>query len=844
MEIKKIVEGMTATEVAQVIDDNFKAAEADKANVNASIAKLTETVETNKTETDTKLSELGSQVIYDAIQRRPYYINDNGVWAKNATHIVIPVLPNSEVEYTAENQTRCYYTCLKSYSNPVLGETADKTGNARRYNSSGTLSVPSDGNFIVFEEVSAITSIKIFGIELIGGYSRYIELIAKKLVEQGETITSINNVIASIINDVRSYMLYPNFGFNISKSIEDGSFSTGNGLLIPVKAGAYVKINNSNNYIYMAFLSDYSESQQTPTFADGYSSTRYRPGNEWSGYAPNYAKYLWINIYSSTVLTGVYVNGLNVYGYSIPETIESTNEKIKDLQVNKQSPIFSPITIGEIVNHMSLSNGVLSGNNDYIACVDFLNVEDYDANGNIEFIDTLNRTNLYNVHYYTSKSEASFISAASTSESNKVAIPYTAKYFRFSIRDEQRSGDIATIGQDTIYLIGKVKQYFGDIKRHSDSVYDLNEDAHKALVSGKYIVKNYPVSGYDAMLSFLIMTDIHSDWESFERGIQYANDENLVDAVFVLGDVCESPNWLRNYDYPTEALRCTKPVLTIPGNHEIANGDGNPALTDNEYFEYFYNSAMIAHNGDIHDAGKPYWYRDFSKTYTLENNTSVTKNIRIIGLDQTQYCEAESRNDWVINQDQVDWLVNILDNTPQDYYLIILSHSVLETNENLEPVECKFTPTYYDSARHAAPHFSDNPSFFTKLVRAWMQGTSINETATNIIGGGIVSVNHTFSTARNGKFIGFVGGHSHRDCVATIIEETTYSEPMYQFVFQCTSSEQKQQGGDIGRESFGKMKDCLTVLTYDWFNNSIKLVRVGADMTSAMTKRDFDMIKK
>lgn len=58
MEIKKIVEGMTATEVAQVIDDNFKAAEAEKANktdVNASIFKLTETVESNKTETDAKI---------------------------------------------------------------------------------------------------------------------------------------------------------------------------------------------------------------------------------------------------------------------------------------------------------------------------------------------------------------------------------------------------------------------------------------------------------------------------------------------------------------------------------------------------------------------------------------------------------------------------------------------------------------------------------------------------------------------------------------------------------------------------------------------------------------------
>lgn len=47
MEVKKIVEGMTATQVAQVIDDNFKGLNEEKAN---------------KVETDEKLSELGSKV--------------------------------------------------------------------------------------------------------------------------------------------------------------------------------------------------------------------------------------------------------------------------------------------------------------------------------------------------------------------------------------------------------------------------------------------------------------------------------------------------------------------------------------------------------------------------------------------------------------------------------------------------------------------------------------------------------------------------------------------------------------------------------------------------------------
>ena len=90
MEVKKIVEGMTAPEVAQVIDENFKALnnekanksvvdakfellvnmsnqleteKADKATTEENFANLEETIATNKESADTKLSELGSEVI-------------------------------------------------------------------------------------------------------------------------------------------------------------------------------------------------------------------------------------------------------------------------------------------------------------------------------------------------------------------------------------------------------------------------------------------------------------------------------------------------------------------------------------------------------------------------------------------------------------------------------------------------------------------------------------------------------------------------------------------------------------------------------------------------------------
>ena len=76
MNIKEIVEGMTAPQVAQVIKDNFNEVDKDKANktdLNKSISDLASVVEANKTDltkkidnnkedTDEKLSELGSKI--------------------------------------------------------------------------------------------------------------------------------------------------------------------------------------------------------------------------------------------------------------------------------------------------------------------------------------------------------------------------------------------------------------------------------------------------------------------------------------------------------------------------------------------------------------------------------------------------------------------------------------------------------------------------------------------------------------------------------------------------------------------------------------------------------------
>lgn len=100
MNIKEIVEGMTAPQVAQVIKDNFNEVDKDKANktdLNKSISDLASVVEANKTDltkkidnnkedTDEKLSELGSKSAHRKMQG--YADPTNGVILKGGDYSI------------------------------------------------------------------------------------------------------------------------------------------------------------------------------------------------------------------------------------------------------------------------------------------------------------------------------------------------------------------------------------------------------------------------------------------------------------------------------------------------------------------------------------------------------------------------------------------------------------------------------------------------------------------------------------------------------------------------------------------------------------------------------------
>jgi len=499
--------------------------------------------------------------------------------------------------------------------------------------------------------------------------------------------------------------------------------------------------------------------------------------------------------------------------------------------------------------------GKLYSASDRIATEPFYLIEPYNIGGYIVLANDVSALlgSICVAFYSTNSVTYGFLGTSGLVKTTKIPIVEGAKYIRVSLTNIP-SGNKANANLDNLFLyknnvlgniggdIEKLNASVQDINTNiaaineeiaeinGDSVYNLNKDKHEVIFSAKCQEGHYAYSPNNAMVAFLVMTDIHTDKGRFNRGLAYANDESLIDEVLVLGDVCDVPSELRSWNYEADVLTCNKPVLTIPGNHEVASSGSHVPFTNQEFMDKFYTPTLVEKNGDIHGENETWWYKDVSHNYINDSGTTLAKTIRVISINQVDYCAAIDKNTWYLSQAQIDWFVNLLDSTPDDYYVLVISHVAFDSD--FTPVDCKFTGPVNASTY---PALADK-SFITNIIRAWINGSTVQATTTNSADNLEVSVNHTFANAHTNKFIGILAGHSHRDFVSRINGE----EAIYQFSLHCTTSNTHQQAGDLGRT--GKTGDCLTVFVYDWFKHRVKLIRIGADITTGMTRRDFDAI--
>lgn len=340
-----------------------------------------------------------------------------------------------------------------------------------------------------------------------------------------------------------------------------------------------------------------------------------------------------------------------------------------------------------------------------------------------------------------------------------------------------------------------------------------------------YAKKIYP--------QLLVCTDIHADWTRLNRAFNY-NDENGNSAfTFCLGDVCDNPTQFSDYNWESYVLAHNKPILSTLGNHDVMTytTSGTPyRMTNEQLYEYFFSSDLQSHNGEVHDDESLYWYKDITKTYS-DGSGSHTKTLRVIGLNQFEFppnADGDRQVYVFYSQDQVDWLIDVLDNTPANTYVLIGTHSsptknaVIQDNPWSSGDKIGTYLTYYDNGSQG------DPDMLLKIINAWITGSNVTLVNTQTLAGTTVAieVNHTF-TAHANSFAGWICGHVHFDAYA--IKEGYTNQKI--IAFNCSTAVDGQQDGDLGRETYGKAQDAVTLVSYDFDNNKVRLVRLGADAT-------------
>jgi hypothetical protein len=185
-------------------------------------------------------------------------------------------------------------------------------------------------------------------------------------------------------------------------------------------------------------------------------------------------------------------------------------------------------------------------------------------------------------------------------------------------------------------------------------------------------------------------------------------------------------------------------------------------------------------------------------------------------------------------QEQIDWFVDTLESTPQDYTVIVASHyaepttldqSVLDQHVGTAHV------TGLTSNRGSVGNMGD--TIISDIIDAFQNKTTLTKSYTYTTQGSVtgVSVSADF-TAIDAEFACHICGHVHCQSIGHIENypnQVAYFNDTSCCLANDTSSMWTTYWSLLPRNPEGASQDLLTILCVDTDNKMINLVRVGAD---------------
>ena len=405
----------------------------------------------------------------------------------------------------------------------------------------------------------------------------------------------------------------------------------------------------------------------------------------------------------------------------------------------------------------------------------------------------------------------------------------------------QRVGTNVSDGDLELVIYRSGTLYSDIYKLNIQDAYLRNRDKDDSLAAA---VRCNAISNGSKDLGLLIITDSHSDPYAERNSILLANGFKYVDALIHLGDFCASDATNFQSDVFNDFLNAAKPFYFVVGNHDVGNSkDKSKCITNAETYTRYIAPLVTAgylESGEYTD-GKCYYYHDFTEynirlivCYEFDDPNDTDPS------DSTKY--KITRGMSVISSAQAQWFCDALASTPYGYNVVVALHGPF--SDNATSANYKFSQAEGISANRESLHLFST-DFWADAVDAYVNRRNFSIDMVNTgdaaylnSNGKYWTVTKNFSSAEGG-FLCFLGGH--RDL---IVVHNTYK---YQKQIDCicanTINYANAAQSDISRSQTDSLsKDSLTFVGFNNTDKSASLVKIGVDVTKAMTPRDVEKI--
>lgn len=358
--------------------------------------------------------------------------------------------------------------------------------------------------------------------------------------------------------------------------------------------------------------------------------------------------------------------------------------------------------------------------------------------------------------------------------------------------------DGAEIGIDELSASGIAVSY-----ESSGNIVDDNSEAAKVLLETELPV-------------IIHISDIHGDIIRAERAAFFA-DHVGADAILASGDLTayQPDDWGSALFDAVGKYRDVEFVYGI-GNHDARDISAD-SYDETIYNSYFRNNPHVSENNT-------YYYSDIAKS-----------KLRIISVNQQEGASTTASGGTCYSQEQVDWLVETLKNTPAGYGVIMMYHSpeVAITNA-ADPEYAEFfqVGNRYDNSTNNYSGYSG--TFLMDLVDAFMLRRNFSWNYSENNNESAVTLNADFTDVAEGvEFIAHVTGHVHSDSV-TYLPGTACKQLL--LTVTCTTAMYGEEGGyygladysDLERKADSASQDAFNAYLIDREEKTVRIIRIGA----------------